>query len=52
MTVFRWRDDYLAPGHTLAYIVISIAFQVHIETTGIPDAKALAGRAFQMQRRR
>ncbi len=52
MTVGRWRDDYLAPGHAFAHIIVSIAFEVHIEPTRIPHAEALAGCAFQMQRDR
>src|SRR5690606_17093785 len=47
--IARWIYHQLAAGHALADIVVGIAFQIHMQTTGVPDTKTLAGRARQTQ---
>src|SRR5665213_153112 len=41
-------EHQAARGHALADIVIGIAFQVHVQPTGIPDTEALADVALEM----
>src|SRR3546814_4489935 len=43
------NDDQFAAGHALAHVVVGIAFQVHIQATGVPDAETLACGALETE---
>src|SRR5690554_2121266 len=46
------HDDYLAAIHAFAHVVVGIAFEIEVQATCVPYAKALPGHTAETQRDR
>ena len=43
----RRIDNQLTAGHAFTHVIVGVAFDVHVQATGIPDTEALTRGTFK-----